>query len=133
MAEPIVIDVVNSTKEISQQMLDKCYFYEMEDNKYSLFSAANVLLKKDLKTDHDFNFDLGPFTFSVWNFHISKAGGLDGKGHAKGNWEANRWGAVSLKPSQGAGDADDEGTFQAQAGGHGQEIPERKTAAGASY
>lgn len=132
MAEPIVIDGVSSGKEISQQMLANCYFYEMEENKYSLFSAANVLLKKDLKTDHDFHFDLGPFTFFVWNFHISKTGGIEGKGHAKGNWLANRPQILPIKPP-GTGDADDEGTFQAQAGGHGQEIPERKTAAGASY
>jgi len=131
MSEPIVINFVSSNKEISQQMLDNCYFYEMEHDTYSLFSAANVLLKKGLKTQRPFDFDLGPFNFGVRNFVISKTGGPDGKGHAKGDWQANRPLLLPIKPP-GNGDADDEGTFQAQAGGHGQ-FREQGAAAGSSY
>lgn len=130
MAEPIVIDLVSSNKIISQQMLDNCYFYEMEDDTFSLFSAANVLLKDGLKTGQNFSFDLGPFNFGVTKFEIAKTGGRAGKGQAKGQWEANRRGLVPIKPL-GPGDADDEGSFQAQAGGHG--LPEQSAAAGSSY
>lgn len=131
MAEPIVINLVSSNKEISQQMLDNCYFYEMEDDTFSLFSAANVLLKEGLKTKQDFSFDLGPFNFGVTKFEISKTGGPTGKGHAHGTWEANKRRLLPIKPP-GPGDADDEGSFQAQAGGHGG-VTEQTAAAGSSY
>lgn len=120
MSEPIVINLVSSRQAISQQMLDNCYFFEIEDGKFSLFSAANVLLKECLETCHDFDFNLGPFNFAVSNFVISKTGGPIGKGHARGDWEANKPGLGRI-PRPSIHDADDEGTFQAQAGGHGQD------------
>lgn len=131
MAEPIVINFVSSTKEFSQQILDNCYFYEIEDDTFSLFSAANVLLQEGLQTNQDFGFDLGPFHFDVTKFVIAKTGGPVGKGHAHGEWESNRRRILPIKPPR-SGDADDEGSFQAQAGGHGQ-IPEQSAAAGSSY
>lgn len=118
MAEPIVINFVCSNKEFITQLLDNCYFYEMDSDTYDLFSAANLPLKKGLRTGDSFDFELGPFKFDVRDFKISKTGGPAGMGAAHGNWEANK---LRLLPIHvpGPGDADDEGSFQAQAGGHG--------------
>lgn len=130
MPEPIVINFVSSRKEFTTQLLDNCYFYEMDSDTYDLFSAANLPLKKGLQTDDFFDFELGPFKFTVTGFKISKTGGPAGKGAAHGNWEAN---ILRLLPIRvpGPGDADDEGSFQAQAGGHGGGL-EQGAAAGSS-
>lgn len=130
LAKPIVIDSIDNQKHhldelgFAAQVLAGCYFYPMSDGTYSLFSKGDMLLKSKLTNGVDFDFDLGPFNWGVWNFAISVES-------ASGEWVVNTPGLRPVSPFT-PGDADDEGTFQAQAGGHGQ-VPEQSAAAGSSY
>ncbi len=121
MANPIVIGAVLSGKELFQQMLDGCYFYEIQNNRFSLFSKADALLAAGLRSGRDFEFTLGPFTWSVINFVIDS-------NNATGSWSADIPRSLSVKPPNDH-DAEDEGTFVAQAGGGGRPVEETAAAA----
>ena len=122
MANPIVIGAVLSGKELFQQMLDGCYFYEIQNNRFSLFSKADLPLAAGLRSGRDFEFTLGPFTWSVTKFVIDS-------NKATGSWSADIPRLLSVKGPT-IDDAEDEGTFVAQAGGIGR--PEETAAAAAS-
>lgn len=124
-ARPIIIGEVVSGKLLNQQMLEGCYFYEMEKNVFSLFSKADVLLAHGLKNKQGFQFNLGPFIWEVGNDFA-----IDSKG-ASGTWSADVPRVKSIKPPTDH-DAEDEGSFQAQAGGKGGGADE-KTAAAAAH
>ncbi|HKS10526.1 MAG TPA: hypothetical protein VJS13_13330 [Pyrinomonadaceae bacterium] len=128
--KPIVIDNIDDkTKHIGEigitaRMLAGCYFYPMADGKYNLYSKADVLLKHGIKPDEkEFVFDFGPFTWGVKDFSISLE-------QASGHWDAWVPRMLPINPP-GLGNGDDEGTFQAQAGGHG--VAEEKATAASSY
>lgn len=115
MAKPIVITKIDHKKPIMTVIFDKlladCYFYPIDDETYSLVSKFDMLLATGLKSGEDFSFDLGPFTWDVSEFSISSE-------QANGNWVANVPGLLPVRPPSDH-DADGEGSFQAQAGGHG--------------
>ena len=127
--KPIVINKIDHKKPIPSVIFDEilggCYFYPVGDGTYILVSKFDMPLKSGIKSGEDFVFDLGPFSWGVNEFSISPES-------ANGNWIANVPRILPLKPSS-KGDADGEGSFQAQAGGHGQEVPERNAAAASSY
>lgn len=116
MAEPMYTikkkDIV-AGKEINRNMLSGCYFYRIEDETYSFFSKADVLLAEGVKSGKDFEFNLGPFTWVVRNFSMTEQ-------QASGNWVADVPRLRSIKPPPDH-DAEDEGSFTAQAGGHADE------------
>jgi len=124
MKQPITIDNVSGNKHsFTAQMLKDCYFFEMPNGKYSLYSGANVLLAKDLNTGEGFSFTLGPLVWTVdgRTFSITPEQG-------GGNWKTDIIG--NLLPSHPSDhDAEDEGSFAATAGGH---VPEDKKKASAS-
>lgn len=122
-ANPIVIGEVVSGKLLNQQMLEGCYFYEIEKNVFSFFSKADALLAAGLKNNKGFQFNLGPFTWVVRDFAIDSNG-------ASGNWSADLPRSKPLKPPTDD-DAEDEGSFQAQAGGRGGGADEKTAAASA--
>ena len=111
MKQPITINKVRSVHIFSTEMLEDCYFFEMEPRKYNLYSSANVLLKEDLEDGVPFSFTLGPFVWGVSDFHITPD-------FAHGDWESNTDGSLIPIKRPSDHDADDEGSFTAQAGGH---------------
>jgi hypothetical protein len=115
--EPIVIDKIDHKKPVPTVIFDEilagCYFYPIGDGTYILVSKFDMPLKSGISTGDDFVFDLGPFNWGVREFSITPEG-------AHGKWVANVPRLVPINPP-GEGDADGEGSFQAQAGGHGAE------------
>lgn len=123
MKQPITVDQVSSKKHsFTAQMLEDCYFFQMPNGTYNLYSSGNVLLAQDLTSGEPFQFTLGPLVWSVDNsFKITPD-------TAKGNWVTDIVGnLVPIRPSDH--DAEDEGSFAAAAGGH---VPEDKKKASAS-
>ncbi len=122
MKQAITINLVKSHHLFSKQMLDDCYFYEMKDGSYNLYSNANVLLAEGLHTEDMFSFTLGPFVWVVDDFVINPQ-------QASGKWQTDIEGnLVPINPSNG--EAEDEGSFSAQAGGH---VPEETAASASAY
>ena len=118
MKEPIRITTIKSRLSFTAQMLDDCYFFEMSEGKYNLYSSANVLLATDLISGKAFSFPLGPLVWSVSDdFVITPE-------LAHGNWQSDI--AGTLIPIASTHDAEDEDTFHAQAGGHVPEKPAKK-------
>jgi hypothetical protein len=126
MREPINIDKVHSIRGrvFNMKMLEGCYFFPMEQETYNLYNKDNTLLASDLKSGQDFTFNLGPFIWKVNNFKITPFQIIPAL--ASGNWTVDVEGNLIPVP-RGPHDAEDEGSFQAQAGGHLE-----KTAASAS-
>ncbi|HKV32692.1 MAG TPA: hypothetical protein VJP89_00075 [Pyrinomonadaceae bacterium] len=126
MSKPIVIDKIDHKPPIMTVIFDKlladCYFYPIGDGTFSLISRFELPLATGLKTGQDFSFDLGPFHWDVSEFSIDSE-------KANGKWVANVQRLLPLKPP-GDDEADGEGSFQAQAGGHG--VPEEYAAAASS-
>lgn len=123
MKQPITIDKVTGNKHtFTAQMLQECYFFQMPNGNYNLYSSGNVLLASDLKSEEPFSFTLGPLVWSVDNsFKITPDA-------ATGNWVTDIVGnLLPARPSDH--DAEDEGSFAAAAGGH---VPEDKKKASAS-
>lgn len=118
MKEPIRITTIKSRLSFTAQMLNDCYFFEMSDGVYNLYSSGNVLLAEKLETQKAFSFTLGPLVWSVdKDFVITPE-------LAHGNWQSDVVGTLFPRPS--IHDAEDEGTFHATAGGHVPEKPEKK-------
>ena len=122
MKQPITINKVNSHHTFTALMLDDCYFFQMPNGNYNLYSSANVLLKEDLKSGEDFSFTLGPLVWSVSNFVIDPQS-------ASGSWITDIKGnLIPIRPSDH--DSDDDGSFSAQAGGH---VPEERATSASAY
>ena len=107
-AEPIIIESVLKGRHINHKILMGCYFYPAGNDKFTLYSSSNVPLAWNLQTGLEFGFALGPFQWTVTDFVISRE-------LASGIWKAVGPGPMTQShPEEG----EDEGTFQAQAGGH---------------
>lgn len=128
MADPIVIKKIDHKPPIMKDIFDKllagCYFYPAGDGTYIFVSKFEVPLASGIESGKDFNFNLGPFAWSISKFSISPK-------EAHGSWVANAPRRLPIHPP-GDHDDDGEGSFQGQAGGHGQ-VPEQSAAAGSSY
>ena len=125
MKSPITIDKVDSIHDFSRRMLRGCYFYPTGGDTYGLYSKFDEELATDLRSGEDFEFTLGPFTWGVNSFFIDTEA-------AQGEWVSDLPTLRSLRPPNDH-DAEDEGSFQAAAGGHVPDEPEENAAAASSY